>query len=162
MNQQYIYMMSLDAEVVPNDQKRANVTAIYKTGSHELPDNYRPLSLTSHVCKISESNIRDAILEHVNKYNLMKDLQHSFVIRISCLTNLLEFLETATNNIDQSLPINVIYLDFQKSFNKVYHKRLKAKSQDITGIAFDWIKDWLQDTEQRIVLLGVVLNILKL
>jgi hypothetical protein len=42
---------------------------------------YRPISLTSHVCKILESVVRDAILEHVNKYNLIKDSQHGFVGR---------------------------------------------------------------------------------
>jgi ribonuclease P/MRP protein subunit RPP40 len=73
-----------------------------------------------------------------------------------CLTNILEFLETVTNYIDQGLPIDVIYLDFQKAFDKVPHKRLmlKVKSLGITGIVFDWIKDWLQDREQRVMLLG--------
>lgn len=37
-----------------------------------------------------------------------------------------------------------------------------VKSLDVPGIVFDWIKDWLQDGEQRVVLLGVVLNGLKL
>jgi hypothetical protein len=131
------------------------VTAIYKK-DHAITRQYRPISLTSHVCKILESIIRDAILEHLNKYNLIKDLQHGFVRRRSCLTNLLEFLETVTNYIDQGLPIDVIYLDFQKAFDKVPHKRLmlKVKSLGITGIVFDWIKDWLQDREQRVVLLG--------
>jgi ribonuclease P/MRP protein subunit RPP40 len=57
---------------------------------------------------------------------------------------------------DQGLPIDVIYLDFQEAFDKVLHKRLmlKVKSLGITGIAFDWIKDWLQDEEQRVKLLG--------
>jgi ribonuclease P/MRP protein subunit RPP40 len=69
--------------------------------------------------------------------------------------DLLEFLETVTIYIDQGLPINIIYLDFPKAFDKVSHKRpmLKLKS-GITVMVFDWIKDCLQDREQRIVLLG--------
>jgi hypothetical protein len=50
----------------------------------------------------------------------------------------------------------VIYLDFQKAFDKVLHKRLmlKVKALGITGLVFNWIQDWLQDREQRVVMLG--------
>jgi ribonuclease P/MRP protein subunit RPP40 len=62
--------------------------------------------------------------------------------RRSCLINILEFLQAVTNYIDQGLLIDVIYLDFQKAFDEVHHKRLmlKAKSLGITGIVFDRIK----------------------
>jgi len=61
-----------------------------------------------------------------------------------------------TNYIDQGYPpIDVIYLDFQKAFDKVPHKRLmmKINAMGITGV-FNWIEDWLNDREQRVVLLG--------
>ena len=74
----------------------------------------------------------------------------------SCLTNLLEFLEFVTNYIDQGYPIDVIYLEFQKTFDMVPHKRLvmKIDALCITGEVFKWIEDWLKDREQRVVLLG--------
>jgi len=70
--------------------------------------------------------------------------------------NLLEFLEFVTNYIDQGYPVDVIYLDFQKAFDKVPHKRLmmKINAMGITGDAFNWIEDGLDDREQRVVLLG--------
>ena len=74
--------------------------------------------------KVLESIVRDSILEHVKKYRLIKESQHGFVKNRSRLTNLLEFLEFVTNYIDQGYPIDVIYLDFQKAFDKVPHKRL--------------------------------------
>jgi len=50
----------------------------------------------------------------------------------------------------------VIYLDFQQAFDKVPHKRLmmKINAMGITGDVFNWIEDWLNDREQRVVLLG--------
>ena len=42
----------------------------------------------------------------------------------SCLINLLQFLEYVYNYIDPGLPVDVIYLDFRKAFDKVPHKRL--------------------------------------
>jgi len=58
--------------------------------------------------------------------------------------------------VDQGYPIDVIYLDFQKAFDKVPHGRLmlKVKSFGIVGRIYDWISDWLEGREQRVVLLG--------
>jgi len=65
----------------------------------------------------------------------------------------LEFPEIVTNFIDQ---IDVICLDFQKAFDKVPHKRLmiKINAMGITGDVLNLIEDWLNDREQRVVLLG--------
>ena len=70
--------------------------------------------------------------------------------------SLLEFFEYVTRCIDQGLPVDVIYLDFQKAFDKVPHKRLlhKLKAMGIADEAYLWIKDWLNDRQQRVVLLG--------
>ena len=45
----------------------------------------------------------------------------------SWLTILLQFLETVTDYIDKGYPIELIYLDFQKVFDKVPHRRLMHK-----------------------------------
>jgi hypothetical protein len=151
-----IYKKSLESGVVPSDWKRANVTAIYKKGDKSSASNYRPISLTSQVCKVLESKVRDSILDHVGKHELIKETQHGFVKRRSCLTNLLEFLEFVTDYVDQGYPIDVIYLDFQKAFDKVPHGRL-MKKVDVLGIAgevYRWIENWLADRKQRVVLLG--------
>jgi len=52
-----IFRKSLDTGQVPDSWKCANVTAIFKKGSKDHPGNYRPVSLTSHVCKLLESNV---------------------------------------------------------------------------------------------------------
>jgi len=71
--------------------KKANVTAIFFKGDKSLPCNYRPVSLPSHVCKVLETIVRYTIVDHVKKFNLIRETQHGFVKKRSCLTNLLEF-----------------------------------------------------------------------
>jgi len=66
-------------------------------------------------------------MEHIQKHKLIKESQHGFVKGRSCLTNLLVFLEKVTNCIDSGYPVDVIYLDFQKAFDKVPHGRLVSK-----------------------------------
>src|SRR6218665_2529898 len=81
--------------------------------------NYRPVSLTSVVYKVMERIVKDNVVEHLNEYNVIKGSQHGFTRGRSCLTNLLELFEEVYERIDEGKPVDVIYLDFAKAFDKV-------------------------------------------
>ena len=53
-----IMQCSFESGVVSDDWKAANVTPIHKSGSRSNASNYRPISLTSQLCKIFESIIK--------------------------------------------------------------------------------------------------------
>jgi len=124
-----IFNSSLEEGVVPLDWRIANVTPIYKKGSRQDPGNYRPICLTSQIGKLLESIIRDKMVMHLNLRKLISKSQHGFTQKCSCLTNLLEFMEIITQHVDDGLPVDVIYLDFHKAFDKVPHARLIEKSE---------------------------------
>ena len=100
--------------------------------------------------------LRDSIVGHLKENKLIHDSHNGFMENRSCLTNLLQFLETVTDYIDKGYPIDVIYLDFKKAFDKVPHRRLmhKLTAHGIGGKVWNWIRDWLSGREQRVVLLG--------
>ena len=56
------------------------------------PGNYRPVSLTSIVCRLLESIIKDDLMSHLKENNLILDSQHGFVNGKSCTTNLIMFM----------------------------------------------------------------------
>ena len=62
-----------------------------------------------------------------------------------CLTNLLQFLKTVTHYIDKGYSVDVIYLDFQKAFDKVPHRRLihKLTAHGVGGKVLNLTRDWL-------------------
>jgi len=68
--------------------------------------------------------MRNSLISHIEKHNLVKKFSHGFVENRSCLTNLLVFMEEVTNYLNMEYPMDVIYLDFQKAFDKVPHRRL--------------------------------------
>ena len=68
---------------------------------------------------------------HLNNNNLIRDTQHGFMSKRSCLTNLLEFFEYISDYIDTLLYQYNPYLDFQKACDKVPHKRLLLKIQSM-------------------------------
>ena len=60
-----IFDKSLNAGEVPKEWGEANVTPIFKKGSKLFAANYRPVSLTSSICKLLESIVRDNIMKYL-------------------------------------------------------------------------------------------------
>ena len=87
--------------------RKAIVTAIFKKGKKTDPGNYRPVSLTSVISKIMESIVRDEIVSHLMKNNLITDAQHGFVPGRDCMTQLLECIEDWTRRLESSKACNI-------------------------------------------------------
>ena len=71
------------------------------------------------LCKLLETLIRDLMVEFFVKHQLINTSQHGFLKARSCLTNILCFWEEITKWVDDGSPVDVVYLDFQKAFDKV-------------------------------------------
>lgn len=54
---------SLKSGIVPSIWKNASVFPIYKSGSKSVFDNYRPIDLTSNLCRISEKLVPTEITD---------------------------------------------------------------------------------------------------
>ena len=155
-----VFNLSLTEGVVPFEWKEANIIPLFKKGSRNKSENYRPVSLTSVICKLLERLIKDHMVEFLVKHKLLNSSQRGFFKARSCLTNMLCFLEEITKWIDVGSPVDIIYLDFQKAFDKVPHQRLllKLKAHGIGDSITDWIEQWLTDRRQRVVVDGEVSN----
>ncbi len=132
---------------------------IFKKGAKSDPANYRPVSLTSVCCKLLESLIKDKLMQHLEDNNSIFPSQHGFMPGRSCTTNLLEFFEYVTAAVDEGDPVDIIFLDFAKAFDKVPRDPLvsKLKALGVGGQVLDWISNWLTGREQRVVLNGQAL-----
>jgi hypothetical protein len=151
-----VMRLSLSEGAVPEDWRTANVAPIFKKGSKSDAGNYRPVSLTSVSCRIMEGLLKDHIVTHLERNRLIRTTQHGFMRGRSCATNLLEFFEKVTSELDKGEAIDVIYLDFAKAFDTVPHERLKKKLKvhGLGGEVLDWISAWLAGRKQRVVLNG--------
>jgi hypothetical protein len=74
--------------------------------------------------------------------------------RKSFATNLLESLDIVTDALNNGKIVDVIYTDFSKAFDKVDHKLLLLKIQayGFSDFILDWIKNFLSEREQRVIL----------
>ena len=95
-----LFNLSIEEGIVPSEWKEANITPLFKKGSRNKPENYRQVSLTSVVCKLHETLIRNHMVEFLVKHKLINTSQHGFLKAKSCLTNLLCFFEEITKWVD--------------------------------------------------------------
>ena len=66
-----LFTLSHREGFLPKDWKNAVVVPIFKKGSKNVASNYRPVSLTCILCKIMESFIREAVLDHAISKNYL-------------------------------------------------------------------------------------------
>jgi hypothetical protein len=149
-----IFNISMSSGEVPNEWLEAYVSPIFKKGSRLTPANYRPVSLTSIPCKIMESLVRDRLMGHLRANRLINSQQHGFVPGKACVTNLLETFDYLTKNLGIRKAVDLVFLDFAKAFDKVSHHRLlyKLEAYGIVGNVLSWIKAFLSNRIQRVVL----------
>ena len=149
-----VYDKSINESKLPYQWKEAHVVAIYKKGRKKSANNYRPVSLTAICCKLLEKIIRNKMVKHLEDQGLINKDQHGFRYGRSCCTELLEVMETWTRWFDLGLPWDAIYTDFSKAFDSVPHERLllKVEAYGIKGDLLKWIRDFLTDRKQRVVI----------
>ena len=151
-----IFTKSLNSGELPSGWKDAHVSPIFKKGNRHITSNYRPVSLTAVTCKAMETLIRDTIIEHLRKNGHLSKDQRGFIGGRSCTANLLEFLEDWTKVLDEGGCVDVIYLDFMKTFDTVPHKRLlkKPEAHGMIGQVLKWIEGFLAGRRQRVIING--------
>ena len=147
-----LFQKSLNEGVVPLQWLEACITAIYKKGLKDIVGNYRPVSLTSVICKVMESIVRDEVVDHMDMNNILSNEQHGFVPRRNCVTNLLTCIEIWTRMVEDGESIDIIYTDFAKAFDSVPHQRLleKVRNFGITGNVHNWMKSFLSARKQGV------------
>ena len=119
-----IFSKSFSEGEVPQDWKDAIITPLHKKREKEFASNYRPISLTSIVCKVMESIIKDDILAYMVSNKLLTNLQHGFVPGKSYQSNLLLKLNFLTKSIKNRTNADLVYLDFADAVNSVPRNRL--------------------------------------
>ena len=89
---------------------------------------------------------------HLEKHNLISPNQHGFVSFKSCTTNLIETMDFLTETANRGFAAVLIYLDFAKAFDKVSHRALLLKLENLgfDGKLLSWLKGFLTKRKQRV------------
>nr|CAD2170510.1 unnamed protein product [Meloidogyne enterolobii] len=148
-----LYNNTFKTGIVPELWKKAHILPIYKKKcSLNDPKNYRPIALTSPICRIFERLIANNILEHLNKHKIIAEEQFGFLPKSSCTLQLLSSMQDWYNSLDRKLGTDVIYFDFEKAFDSVDHEILIRKLCEIKidRLTIRWIANFLTNRSHTV------------
>ena len=117
-----------------------------------MAENYHPMSLTSIVCKLLESVVREAVLDQLCCNDLLSNKQFGFIGGRSTALHLLTFLDECVKTLARGDTVDNVYLDISKAFDTVPHRRFpgKLEAYGIDGSLLSWISSFLMSRTQKV------------
>ena len=103
-----------------------------------------------------EHIIASNLTKHLNKHNILYDLQHGFRQKRSCEIQLIQLVEDLGRQLIHGKQTDLVFLDFSKAFDKVNHLKLlfKLSQHGVKGDTLKWIRAFLVGRTQAVVLEG--------
>ena len=109
--------MTVNNGTLPGDWRRATVGPVYKGGDRSLVTNYRPVSLTSVVCKQMEHIIASYLRQVWEVNDWLYEGQHGFRSGYSCESQVIAVCQDIADSLDNGDRFDAIVDDFfQKLF----------------------------------------------
>jgi hypothetical protein len=152
-----LFNESFNTGILPSQWKLATIVPVFKKGNKSYPRNYRPFNLTSPICRLMEKilsiSIRDTFKPHFDEY------QFGFLNQRSCVQSVLYSLSKWEQALKLKQNVDVIYFDFEKAFDKINHKLLVAKLNQL-GLdrkIIQWLNSFLSN-RRCVVKIGTKLS----
>ena len=147
----------------PTLWKIAHITAIYKrSGLKTSKINYRPISILPTLSKIFESVMHDRLLVHCMDNSIITEKQAAYLKGDSTTQQLLYIVHSIRTNWANNKLTQGLFLDVSAAFDKVWHKALIAKLNQIgvDGTFLSTLQNYLSDRKQVVVVDGVKSDVL--
>ena len=147
-----LFNISMSTGMLPSVWKKSIITPIFKKGDKSSASNYRPISLTSVLCKLRESIIKENIVQYLSSNDLIYSKQYGFMPKKSTNAQLLRYFNDISAHMLKGCQVDSIYLDFSKAFDSIVHSKLllKLEKYGITGRLFLWLSAFLADRIQSV------------
>lgn len=96
-------------------------------------------------------------MDHMRRNNLLSKKQYGSISGRSTVLQLIKVIDNWTEALDEGKTVDIIYCDFMRAFDRVPHERLLEKISrcGIKGNYLGWMKEFLMNRRQRVVVNGV-------
>ena len=132
----------------PSAWTHSIVLPVLKQGKSQTdPTSYRPISLTSTLCKILEKMVATRLAYHLDKRNVLCAEQSGFRAGRSTIDQLMRLQDTILkHNYNKGYTVG-IFIDFSSAFDMVWQNGLliKLKEMGLTGNIFGFVDNFLRD-----------------
>ena len=143
-----LFNQSWSFGVVPHSRRRAIVIPITKKGKPpSQPSSYRPISLTSTLCKLLERVIATRLRWFLESKNMLNQYQAGFRKGRGSVDHIVRLTQdTAASSTKKQMTLGV-FLDLEKAFDMVWREGLIKQhfKTGVKGKPLEWIHNFLQD-----------------
>ena len=148
----YLFDLSIQKGIFPDDLKIAQVTPIFKAGDSSELSNYRPISVLPCFSKILERIMYNHLHKFLNDTKILYQKQFGFRTGHSTDHAIVQLVDQIFESFENNEFTLGVFIDLSKAFDTVDHSILlrKLKLYGITDINHDWFKSYLSNRKQYI------------
>ena len=147
-----VFNKSLSSGVFPAMLKSAKVVPLYKGGSDDLLDNYRPISLLPVISKILEKVVFKSLMTHLTDNNLLYERQYGFRPNRSTTDAVTNLVGEILTSFEDNQMVLALFVDLKKAFDTVSHEIILSKLSclGVNDIELCWFRSYLTNRYQRV------------
>ena len=148
----YLYQLSLERGVFPDDLKIAKVIPTYQAGDNSDISNYRRISVLPCFPKILECLMYNRLYKYLKENNILYEKQFGFQSRYSTNDAIVQLVDKIFNSFEKEQFTLGVFIDLPKAFDTVDHSILlnKLKLYGITDKNLAWSESYLSNRTQYI------------
>ena len=148
----YLFQLSIEKGVFPDDLKIAKVTPIYKAGDNSDVSTYRPISVLPCFSKILERLMYNYLCKYLKENNILYEKQFGFQSRYSTNDAIVQLIDKIFHSFEKEQFTLGVFIDLSKAFDTVDHSILlkKLKFYGITDKNLAWFESYLSNRKQYI------------
>ena len=144
----YLINKSWQTGAVPKSWKHSIITPILKKDKPpEEMKSYRPISLTSCICKVAERMMNSRLYWWMENSGLINAHQAGFRSGQRTEDQLFRLTQKIIDGFQQNQHTVAVFVDLQQAYDRVWRKGLFMKMTEagIHGKLYNWIKDFLSN-----------------
>ena len=149
-----LFNSSLSSKKIPTLWKKAIIKPLPKVNNPKEIKQYRPIALTSCLCKVMERLIKHYVITHtpLDTHQFAYRSHRSTQDAILCLTSTVtSFIDKIATNYARCL-----FLDFSSAFNTINVSNLISQLHHLDSAVTEWICSFLSDRVQRTMVDGTL------
>ena len=136
--------------IMPDIFKKSEISLIPKVSGSINAEDQRGVHKLPIYEKIIELIVKDQLLEHLDRNDIIIKQQSGFRKSHSCETALNLLIEKVKLALDKNLVVVAVFLDFRRAFETINRKNLivMLEHYGITGNSLKWFQSYLQNRYQ--------------
>ena len=154
-----LFQLLLNCHYVPNSWRTSQITPVPKHAKAKELNDFRPIALTSIVCKQLERLVCNHLTKSLSDH--LDPLQFAYKAKRGVADATATLLDSCCRHLDKPRTfVRILMMDFSSAFNTIQpHLLLKRLIDlDVSPSLILWTRSFLCDRPQRVIVNGVLSN----